>query len=1080
MKKILLFASALAGLFLAGSCQRENLEPMESANTVTYTVQLPGALSTKTIGEKDADVAAVKELVYEVYRTEATSADDFTGADRLLYHKTATAQSDGTFKINLELVNDQNFRVLFWAQVPGNDVYTVDNLKNVTISKTLNANAENYAAFAGADYIEAGESIVDRTIQLVRPIAQLNIGTDDASLDIEDHQTDVVISTTAVTVNGLSTTFNVAENKAGEISDADYVYKAMPVAPTAEYPGLSESTFAVNGINYNYVAMNYVGFAPQMGTNVKVTYTINTENVGTIENTIDNVPVKANHRTNIVGNLITSMSDYTITLDEKWAGEFISASNATEFADALANAQSGDIVNVAEGNFELPASLFANATEGTFTIAGSGAATVMNGAVNANAEHPGNYAHGKHLVFKDLTYVTPNNGYNGGFGHAASVTFINCTIVGQFYAHSEAPHYFYDCKIDPLTGYLYTYASDCVFEGCTFNASEGKALQVYEDGAVGENTVTIKDCDFVAAKQAQTWDGKPVTGIDINSNGAIFNVYVENCTTTGFPVGLNSGSALYNIKDGGLAYTYLTVDGVVVNRPGFTKLANYPNIWVKDNNYYVFDKAGLAELNTYFKANWCSNDVWNHEYHIGANIDAEGLTWNSAWVNVGDNGLDGLVFDGDNHTISNLKINGSLFGGTPNGGNAGTAPGYVKDITIDNATVTGDHWTAIFWGDSYGEIVYDNVTVKNTSVTGNCNVAIFLAGTVIEGAGSIDNILFKNCKVENCSVVANGKADQDPTGASGFVGRTYGKTSLKFEGENTIDEATTITNNNGLVGGRVYAYTVHIGGNWEGTGTCDTFTNWDGLDFVLVSDGLLKKKNTPEYYVSSAAGLEKMNQMFSDKSAGKNVVLNLTKDIDFTGKTWTPVDSHADAAFQIAEINGNGHTISNLTINGQAMFTRFAGTGDVVVKNITFDNATVNSNGSINTSILVGHTYQNVLLDNVDVKNSTITGGYKVAPLIATVYNESTSTITATLNNCDVENTTVKATSYDFCTTGMVAFVYAGDNDQVAFENCTVSDVKLYAPNVYTAHAAIYTTGSETLFNEAEGVTVNNVTFENI
>jgi hypothetical protein len=210
-------------------------------------------------------------------------------------------------------------------------------------------------------------------------------------------------------------------------------------------------------------------------------------------------------------------------------------------------------------------------------------------------------------------------------------------------------------------------------------------------------------------------------------------------------------------------------------------------------------------------------------------------------------------------------------------------------------------------------------------------------------------------------------------------------------------------------------------------------------------------------------------------------VLNITDDIDFAGKTWTTVDSHADSRFEIAEINGNGHTISNLTINDQAMFRRFAGTGDVVIKDITFDNANVNSNGQINTSILTGHTYQNVLLDNVDVKNSTIVGGYKVAPLIATVYNENpSSTVTATLKNCDVENVTVKATSYDFCTTGMVAFVYASDNDKVEFENCTVSNVRLYAPNVYTAHAAIYTTGSETLFNEAEGVTVSNVTFENI
>ncbi|MBE6664840.1 MAG: hypothetical protein E7603_01285 [Ruminococcaceae bacterium] len=218
--------------------------------------------------------------------------------------------------------------------------------------------------------------------------------------------------------------------------------------------------------------------------------------------------------------------------------------------------------------------------------------------------------------------------------------------------------------------------------------------------------------------------------------------------------------------------------------------------------------------------------------------------------------------------------------------------------------------------------------------------------------------------------------------------------------------------------------------------------------------------------------------MMANKTAGKNVKFTLLSDIDFSGKTWTPVDSHADTAFTLSEIDGNGKTISNLTVNGQAMFTRFAGSGDVTIKNLTFDGATVTSS-AINTSILTVQSYQNVLLDNVDVKNSTITGGYKVAPLIATVYNESASTITATLKNCDVTNVTVKATSYDFCTTGMVAFVHAANNDKIEFENCTVTDVKLIAPDDgYKAHAAVYTTDSESLYNEADGVTVTNVTFE--
>ena len=247
---------------------------------------------------------------------------------------------------------------------------------------------------------------------------------------------------------------------------------------------------------------------------------------------------------------------------------------------------------------------------------------------------------------------------------------------------------------------------------------------------------------------------------------------------------------------------------------------------------------------------------------------------------------------------------------------------------------------------------------------------------------------------------------------------------------------------------------------------------------VIVYNGLLKKNL--EYYVSNSAGLERLNGMFYEKTAGQGVCVTLLSDIDYSEKEWTMVDSHADTKFYLSEIDGQGHTISNLTIKGQAMFSRFAGFGDVTIKNLKFDNANVNSNGKINTSILTVQSYQNILLDNVDVVNSMISGGYKVAPLIATVYNENPSkTITATLKNCDVIDVEVTATLYDFCTTGMVAFVYAADNDAISFENCTISNVKLYAPDdSYKAHAAIYTTGSESLYNEADGVTVTNVTFE--
>ena len=303
MKKILLFASALAGLFLAGSCQRENLEPVQQGNTVTYTVTVPDALATKGIGD---NVSNVNTLHYEVYRTAVANTTTFTDADRLLYHDHATV-TNGTAKIELELVNDQNFTVLFWAQVgETNEAYDVTNLTNVTLKSSINANQVDYAAFSGVDFIQGTDALTDKTIELTRPVAQINLGTTEASLTAFD--TRVGLDGSSMTVAGLSNTFNVAKQIPGAALTSTTVY-AEKVVPTEK--------LTVNSTDYIYVGMNYAGFAPEVGTPVTVSYDINTTE-GHIQNTIENVPVKPNYRTNIIGNLITSKTAYTVELDETW------------------------------------------------------------------------------------------------------------------------------------------------------------------------------------------------------------------------------------------------------------------------------------------------------------------------------------------------------------------------------------------------------------------------------------------------------------------------------------------------------------------------------------------------------------------------------------------------------------------------------------------------------------------------------------------------------------------------------------------------------------------------------------------
>ena len=174
------------------------------------------------------------------------------------------------------------------------------------------------------------------------------------------------------------------------------------------------------------------------------------------------------------------------------------------------------------------------------------------------------YADNTDLVFKNITVNSPKttSSYTGGFGRAKSITFENCAYNGQY--RSMGPTTFTDCVIDPKTSYIYTDYVNVDFVGCTFNCSEGKGIQVYNDGSTTNTIVNVENCTFTAAKQAQTWDGKPVTAIDINSNGEIFTVNINNTTATGFATGLYSGNNLWNIK-GGADYITVNVDGVKVD-----------------------------------------------------------------------------------------------------------------------------------------------------------------------------------------------------------------------------------------------------------------------------------------------------------------------------------------------------------------------------------------------------------------------------------------------------------------------------------------------------------------------------------
>ncbi len=310
-------------------------------------------------------------------------------------------------------------------------------------------------------------------------------------------------------------------------------------------------------------------------------------------------------------------------------------------------------------------------------------------------------------------------------------------------------------------------------------------------------------------------------------------------------LGQTSGDARDDAQDITIAEDYQTVDNgdgtYTVIPDKYSIVEGYPNLYTDGaNGYYVYNAQGLKSLHEWI-------NMWNSfgtTLNIMADINASGYTWASKSLSPNGDETPGFTFNGNGHTISNLTIENGLFSLAANGTTA-TEPTTFKDITFDNVTVTGDYHVGVVWGQVAGDLVLNNVHVKNSNITGNYNVGGLVGST---GEFAIDaSVKYVDCSVTNTNITANGAAGGDPTGASAFIGRALGKTSLVFEGNN-VAENITYVNKNELVGGGIYGYTTWANGGFTGTGVCDSFTDWDGLAVVTnnveLIDAIEKGENT--------------------------------------------------------------------------------------------------------------------------------------------------------------------------------------------------------------------------------------------
>ena len=339
MKKLIYCALALAAGLFATSCQQELLEPVQGGSTVTYTVSLP-EVATKAIG----DGSQVDQLVYAVYRIiDAKDLTDekiqeakanITEKCQLVYQESQNIKDKTVTTVDLELIKNQHYIVLFWAQKENvwfthtTDLDDADcpNLGEFKIAypsyDDYEPNNDKYDAFTGVDYISVTSS-ASADITLTRPFGQLNIAT---NLPDPDLFTPEITGTTVTVAGAAAASYNVATG--------------VGTAGTLEFKSVVPITSEKFKDYDSYLSMNYV-FVQSDPTTVTVTYNIATSH-GNVSNTITNVPVARNYKTNIIGNLLTSDVDYTVELQKTWGDkdyEVLLVDNASDLQNAIDNAQ---------------------------------------------------------------------------------------------------------------------------------------------------------------------------------------------------------------------------------------------------------------------------------------------------------------------------------------------------------------------------------------------------------------------------------------------------------------------------------------------------------------------------------------------------------------------------------------------------------------------------------------------------------------------------------------------------------------------------------------------------------------------
>lgn len=281
----------------------------------------------------------------------------------------------------------------------------------------------------------------------------------------------------------------------------------------------------------------------------------------------------------------------------------------TSLATAVAEAQSGDTIELGEGNYTLYGVPSVGSTQGKdLTFVGQGtdktAWNIGDEVPDPNkfgTEYNGDYSFdgAKTVTFKNMTLRSGKVDYLG-FIRIDNTVVENCVINGETFYWGYKSAVFTNTTFNAPDGRyaLWTYSSPIMtFDTCTFNAS-GKVINVYTDFSAGKHDIRVyfNNCTVnssILNKQALNIN-------DSNMRPYKYIIHIDNPQTIDAALSNTTCSQLFGFKED--------------KSTGFTGNTGYTDVYLGGDLV------------------WTNGKMKTHSYTVGEKEDAYEITGRSDWT----------------------------------------------------------------------------------------------------------------------------------------------------------------------------------------------------------------------------------------------------------------------------------------------------------------------------------------------------------------------------------------------------------------------------------------------------------------